>query len=118
MNLGEGDDFLEAARDLGSTHSEDCAVEKNVFAASEFGVEPCTNFKQACHTAHDLDLTRGRAGDPGQDFQERAFPRAIAPDDADYIAGGHIESHILERPEAPCGHGVIVSPLSLPGDGR
>jgi hypothetical protein len=40
-----------------------------------------------------------RLGDPAQDFQERAFARAVAPDDAHHFAPFDLKGNILERPE-------------------
>src|SRR5579859_5634394 len=47
LNLGEGDDLVEFLADFRPTHTEDRAVEINVFAASQFGVKSGANLEQA-----------------------------------------------------------------------
>ena len=53
LDFGEGDDLVELLRDLGLGHAEDGAVEEDVFAAGEFGVEAGADFEQAGDAALD-----------------------------------------------------------------
>ena len=58
----------------------------------------------------------GRRGDPRQDLQHRALAGAVAPDDADGLAGLDLERDVLQRPEVSlraaraCGRACEASP--------
>ena len=51
LHPGEGDDFVELALDLGACHAEDGAVEEDVLAAGQLGVEASADLEQAGHPA-------------------------------------------------------------------
>src|SRR5436309_11409173 len=63
FGFGEGDDFVEFFGDFGAFHAQDGAVEVDIFAAGEFGVEAGADFQQAADAAFDFDLSFGRVGD-------------------------------------------------------
>ena len=50
-DLAELDDLVELALDLGSRHPQDGAVELDVLASGELGVEPGADLEQARHPA-------------------------------------------------------------------
>ena len=58
LDLGEGDDLVELPFDLGAAHAEDGAVEKDVFAAGQFGMKAGADFEQAGDPAGELDASR------------------------------------------------------------
>ena len=53
LDLGEGDDLVEFAADLGAGHAEDGAVQVDVLAAGQFGVKAGADFEQAGDPAVD-----------------------------------------------------------------
>ncbi len=63
IHLGEGDDLVEAAFDLGLAHAQDGAVEVDVLATSQFRVEAGADFQQAADAAVEDDPTARRRGD-------------------------------------------------------
>jgi hypothetical protein len=81
---------------LGAFHAEDGAVEVDVFAAGELGVEAGAYFEQAAHAAVELGLAFGGVCYPGQNFKQCALPRAIPTYDADYFAAVYFEVYIFE----------------------
>ena len=97
--LGEGNDLVELARDLGAAHAEDGAVEIDVLAAGELGMEAGADLQQARHAAADFDAALGRRGDAGKDLEQRRFAGAVAADDADDLAPLDLEGDVLQRPE-------------------
>src|ERR1044071_2527731 len=106
FDLGEGDDLVEVGLDLGLAHAEDGAVEEDVLAAGQFGVEAGADFEERADSAAYFDLALGRGGDAREDFEQRALARAVAPDDADDVAPLDFERKVFERPE---GVGVAMS---------
>ena len=99
-DLGEGDDLVELARDLAALHSEDGAVQKDVLAAAQLGMEARADLEQRADQASDRDVAvRGR-GDARQHFQQRALAGAIPADDADHLARRDLERDVAERPDA------------------
>ena len=57
--------------------------------------------------AVQVDLAGGGLGDAAEDFEQRAFARAVAADDADDVAPLDVEADVLERPK---GFGVGSGP--------
>ena len=82
-DLGELDDVVELAPDLGARHAEDGAVQVDVLAAAELGVEARADLEQAADAAVDLDPALGRLGDAREDLEQGALAGAVAADDAD-----------------------------------
>src|SRR5438094_7302021 len=99
FDLGEGDDLVELAIDLAPLHTEDRAIEIDVLAAGQLGVEAGADFEQTADAAGDLDLALGRLGDTREDLEQRALAGAVAADDTDHFAAVHVEAHVLQGPE-------------------
>src|ERR1051325_1278038 len=99
LDLGERDDLVEFSPDLGTCHAEDGAVEENIFAAGQLGVEAGPDLEQAGDAPVPGHAALGRLGDLREDFQKRGLARAIAADDADDFALLHVEGNVAERPE-------------------
>ena len=56
--------------------------------------------------AADHGPAGGRLGDPAEDFEQRALAGAVAADDADHFALGHLERHVLQSPNDVLGVAV------------
>ena len=100
VDFGELDDLLEAAFDLRPAHAEDCAAQKNIFAAGELGVKAGADFEQRSDPAANLDTTLGRVGNPRQNLEQRALARSVPSDDAQHGAFRHREGHVAESPDS------------------
>ncbi len=99
LHAREVDDLVEARGDLGAPHAEDRAVEVDVLAARELGVEAGAHLEQAADAAAQLDAPRRRLGDARQDLEQRALARAVAADDAEHLAAPHLEVDVAQRPD-------------------
>ena len=55
---GERDDLIELAFDVRSCHTEDRAIQVNVFAAGELVVETGADFEQVCRRGRRFDRVR------------------------------------------------------------
>src|SRR5690348_13412906 len=108
FGAGEGDDFVEAGGDFSALHAEDGAVEENVFAAGEFGMEAGADFEERAGAAGDFDFAGGGFGDAGEDFEEGGFAGAVASDDADDFAAEDVEGDVFEGPEGLRGRSVAI----------
>ena len=51
FDFGERNDFIELTLNLEPGHAEDRAVQKDVFAAGEFGMKASAHFEEAGHPA-------------------------------------------------------------------
>ena len=75
LDLGEGDDLVEAAADLRPAHAEDRAVEEDVLAPGQLGVEAGPDLEQRAR--------RGRSPRPsprvGSVIRERIFSSVLLP---------------------------------------
>ena len=60
-DAGEVDDRVELARDLGALHAHDRALQVDVLAAGQVGMEAGRHFDQRADAALDLDLRRASA---------------------------------------------------------
>ena len=69
FDFGKSDDLVETALDLGAAHAEDRAVEKNVLASGQLGMEAGADLKHAGDTADKLNATLVRLGNPADHLQ-------------------------------------------------
>ena len=53
LDLGEGDDLVELAGDLAPLHAEDGAVQKDVLAAAQLGMEARADFEKRADQASE-----------------------------------------------------------------
>src|SRR2546426_757336 len=74
FDLGESDNFIEFPPDFCPLHSQNRAVQKDVFTASKFGMKACPDFQQTRYAATNADATLRRLGNAAEDFQQSRFP--------------------------------------------
>ena len=86
LDLGERDDLVESALDLGAPHAEDRAVEVDVLAAGELGVKAGADLEQRADTARETARPSVGSVIRDEDLQQRALAGAVAADDADHLA--------------------------------
>src|ERR1035437_6931669 len=98
-DFGESGDVLVALVDLAGGESEDGAVEVDVIAAAEFGVESGAEFEQGGDASVDTDRAGGGMKDSGDHLQQRALSGAIFADNAERFAALDLEADIVEGPE-------------------
>src|SRR5690606_3665565 len=94
-DFGEIDDLVELAGDLGAGHAEDGAVEVDVFAAGEFGMEAGADLEERADAAADLGAAVGRLRDTSEDLEQGGLAGAVAADDANDLALLDLEVDVL-----------------------
>src|SRR5262249_18561373 len=99
FHLGEGDDLVEFTLYFSARHAEDRAVQEDVFAPCELGVEACADLQQAGHPAPNSYPPFARLGDARKDLQQRAFPCAIAANNTQDLTTPYPKAHVLKSPE-------------------
>ena len=62
-----------------------------------------TDFQQARDAAFDPHPAFGGLGNAAQNFKQRAFAGAVAPDDANDFSLPDFEANVPERPKIFCG---------------
>ena len=98
-DFGEGFDGGHGLFDLGAAEAEDLAVEEDVFAAGEFGVEAGAEFEQGGDASAGDDAAAGGLEDAADDLQQGAFAAAVGADEAEGLALFDGEADVAERPE-------------------
>src|SRR4051812_19328199 len=86
LDFSKGNNLIEFFTDFFPRHSENRAVQENVFAPAKFGMETSANFQQARNAPSKLNLSLCRLGNTAEDLQQRTFAGAIAADDAENFA--------------------------------
>ena len=99
LDFGEFHDAGEARLDLATRHPQDRAVHEDVLAAREFQMETRADLEQTRNAPTDPDPSLGRRGDPREQLEQRALPRAIPSDDTDHLTLGDREGQIAQGPE-------------------
>src|SRR5438046_61570 len=94
-DLREVDNRVELAACFGARHAENCAVEKDVLASGQVGMEAGSHFEQTADASAQLDAAARRLGDAAQNLQQRALAGAVAADDTHHLAG-RSEEHTSE----------------------
>src|SRR5581483_1338309 len=83
---------------LGAAHAEDRAVEVDVLAPGQLGVEPGADLEQRADASADVDIALGRLRDPREDLQERRLAGAVTADDSRRNTLRNLEVEVVERP--------------------
>ena len=82
-DLREGLDGGHGAVDFGAAESHDLAVEVDVLAAGEFGVESGAEFEQGGDAPAGDDASRGGLENAADDLEQRALAAAVGADEAE-----------------------------------
>ena len=97
--LGEVQDLLKLGVEERLCIAENRAVEVDILPAAQVHIETGAEFQHG----HDIAAAFHRAlrglHDAGDDLQERALARAVAPDEADRLALLHLKRDVLQRGE-------------------
>ena len=97
LDVGEVDDLVEPLIDLLAGQAKQAAAQVDVLAAGQLGMKTRAQFDQRHDVAGDAHLAAGRPGDARDQLQQRGLAGAIAADDAQPGAFGHLERHVPER---------------------
>src|SRR5262249_35103932 len=77
---------------------EDGAVEINVLASCEVGMEACAELEERADSTAHRNAARGRLDDRRDDAEQRALARAVAADEGERAPGRDRERDIAQRP--------------------
>ncbi len=86
FDFGERDDLVELPFDFRPLHAEDRAVQEDVLAAGQLGMEAGADFEERSDAADDARAAARRRRDARQNLQQRRLARAVAADDADDLS--------------------------------
>src|SRR5207253_1510665 len=78
---------------------EQRAVEEDVFAPGELGIEAGAELEERGDAAAHLDAAGGRPKGAGDELEQRALAAAVAADDAERGAARELEGDVADRPE-------------------
>ena len=98
--LGELDDLVEAPADVGPAHAEDLAVEPDVLAGGQLGMDAGTDLDQRGDTSANADASGGRIRDARDELERGGFPRPVGADDREGLAFLHLEGDVVEGERA------------------
>ena len=99
LHLRELDDLVEAVPDLLVGQAEHDAVDEDVLAAGDLGVEAGAQLDQRRDAAINGDRALGGPGDAGDALEQRALAGAVAADHTVGAALRHRERHVAQRLE-------------------
>jgi hypothetical protein len=103
LQLGVGDDVVEAAGDEVARDAVERGVEEDVLAAGEIGAEAGAELEQRRDASVGGDGAFVRLEDAGDDLQERALTAAVRADQAEGLAAGDLQRHAAQGPKGLAG---------------
>src|SRR5439155_16909122 len=92
---------------------QDRAVQEDVLAPGQLGVDARLDLDERSDPAPRLHLAGPWERDPGDQLQRRRLPRAVRADDADGLALVDVERRVGEGPEVLDGLGLLAEPGPL-----
>src|SRR5262249_26059390 len=95
--LGEVDDFVEPFLDLAFAEPQHDAVDEDVLAAGDLGMESRAQFDERRDAAFNADHAARRLGDAGHELESRALAATVAYHYAVSGAFRDGERHVGER---------------------
>ena len=101
VELGEVDHRVEPPLRLAPAQPHQDAVEDDVLARGELGVEADAELDERRDPPGHPDPARVGAVDAGEDLQQRALARAVAPDDPEELALVDVERDAPSARAAP-----------------
>ena len=99
LELGEGDDRVEARLGLLAREAEHDRVEDHVVARREVDVEADAQLDERRQPAAHVHPAGVDVVDPGQALQQRALAAAVAPDDAEELAPRDVHADVVDGPQ-------------------
>ncbi len=96
LQLGEGDDAVDAPVQLGAGQAQYGAVEVDIFSCRQLRVEAHAEFEERRHGAVDVHRAAVRRVDARQHLEQRRLARAVVADDAEELALGDVEGDVVE----------------------
>jgi hypothetical protein len=97
LEFRERDDLVHQLAHARTGQPVDRAVQVDVLAAGEVGVETCTELEQRRDPPARLDAAGGRLDDSRDDTQERRLPGAVAADEPDRMSGLDRQRDVAQR---------------------
>ena len=97
LELRERDDLVHRLAHAGAREAVDRAVQVDVLAPGEVGVEAGAELEQRRDAAAGLDAAARRLDDPRDEPQQRRLARAVAPDEPDRLAGLDDDRDVAQR---------------------
>ena len=101
LQFGELDDRVEAAAGLARRQPHHHAVEDDVFAGGEVGVEADAELDEGSQPSRHADRAGVGAIDARHQFQQRALAGAVAADDAEELPLLDLKGDPVERLQHP-----------------
>ncbi len=99
LQLGEGDDLVEAPLDLLPREAEQRGVEEDVVPARHLRLEAGAELQHGGQVTAEQDLAGRRLEDPGDALEEGRLSRAVPAEDPERLALGDLELDVAQRPE-------------------
>src|SRR2546425_2006413 len=112
LDFRESHNLVKLAFNLIAAHTENRAVEENVFSASQLRMKAGADLEQAADATIDVYFAVGWFGDAGEHFKQSGFARAVASNDADDFTPLDLEGNVAQSPEGG-GLGVSISRLLI-----
>ena len=97
FDLGEVDDLVELAADLGHPHAEDGAVEKDVLPPRKLRMKARADFQQRAHASANAGRPTRGPGDAAEDLQQGRLSGPVATDDPHDFPGVDLKAHVVEH---------------------
>jgi len=98
-NLRERLDRGEIALHFRAADTHHFAIDEDVFASREFGIETCAEFKQRRHPAPRHHTSLRWLQNAADDLEQRALPASVRSHQTDDFAFFHAETDVTQCPE-------------------
>src|SRR5438128_340018 len=104
FDLGKIDDLIKLAFNLSLGHSENSAIQEDVFTSSQLGMKSGADLKKRSDSSANADLSLGWIGYSRKDLEQRRLSSAIPADDAEDFAALDSKADAFECPEVFARH--------------
>jgi hypothetical protein len=99
LDAREIDDLVELGQHFPTRHAEDGAVQEDVLAPGQLGMETGSDFEQAGYSTVEFHSPARRLQNARQDLEQGRLSGAVATDDADDLAALDLEIDVAQCPE-------------------
>src|SRR5437773_2429710 len=99
FDFGKSDNLIEFAINLGFFHTEDGAVQVDIFSSSQFRMKTRAHLQQRTDSPMDLGKACCWVGDARENLEQGSLASAIGANNTYSFAAFDFEGNLFERPD-------------------
>src|SRR5438034_11115255 len=99
FDFGKSHNLIEFPINLGFFHTEDRAIQVDVFSPSQFRMKTRAHFQQRTNSPVDLGKAFSWISNAGENLEEGSLASSVAANNAHYFTALNLKGNVSESPD-------------------